>query len=146
MAKYIIQHRRGTTQQWLNTGTILREGEIGIEYTDEEQSEARLLIGTKNGINALPFSPVSKIRTILLSADGWVGDTSPFSQVVAIEDITENSKIDLQPTTDVLAYLTDEEISLTASNNSGVVSIYALNYKPAIDITIQVSITEVIIE
>ena len=144
MAKYIIQHRRGTTQQWLNTGTILREGEIGIEYTDEEQSEARLLIGTKNGINALPFSPVSKIRTILLSADGWVGDDSPFSQVVDIEGITNNSKVDLQPTTEILSYLSDEEITLTTTNEAGVVRVYALGSKPTIDITIQISITEVI--
>lgn len=144
--KFIIQHRRGTTEQWLNTGVVLREGEIGIEYADDEQSEVRLLIGTKNGRNALPFSPVSKIRTIVLPADGWTGDTSPFSQVVDIEDVTKNSKIDLQPTTDILKYLNDEEISLTASNDSGVVYIYALNYKPTIDITIQASITEVIIE
>ena len=31
MAKYIVQHRRGTTAEWLSIGTVLREGEIGIE-------------------------------------------------------------------------------------------------------------------
>ena len=144
MAKFITCHRRGTTKQWLNKGIILREGEIGIEYADEEQSTARLLIGTKNGRNALQFAPISKIRTIPLPANNWSGDTSPFSQVVIVEHITENSRIDLQPTTDILTYLNYEEISLTAYNDSGVVYVYALNYKPTIDIAIQVSITEVV--
>ena len=81
-----------------------------------------------------------------MPADGWVGNNSPFSQVVKIDDVTKDSKVDLQLTTDILSYLSDEEISLTISNNSGVVTVYALNAKPEIDITIQVSITEVIIE
>ena len=142
--RYIVQMRRGTTQQWLDTGTVLREGEIGIDYADDKQSAARILIGTKNGVNALPFSPVSKIRTISLPADGWVGDDSPFSQVVDIEGITNNSKVDLQPTTEILSDLSDEEITLTTTNEAGVVRVYALGSKPTIDITIQISITEVI--
>ena len=146
MGRFIYKHRRGTTDQWKETGVKLYEGEIGVEYADENQTKARILIGTKNGINTIPFLPVIKIRTILLPADGWVGNNSPFSQVVAIEDVTENSKVDLQLTTDILSYLSDEEISLTISNNSRVVTVYALNAKPEIDITIQVSITEVIIE
>ena len=146
MGHFIYKHRRGTTDQWKETGVNLYEGEIGVEYADEDQTKVRILIGTKNGINTIPFLPVIKIRTILLPADGWVGNNSPFSQVVAIEDVTENSKVDLQLTTDILSYLSDEEISLTISNNSGVVTVYALNAKPEIDITIQVSITEVIIE
>ena len=143
MAKYIVQHRRGTTAEWLNIGTVLREGEIGIEYADEEQSEVRLLIGTKNGINALPFSSVSKIRRILLSVDGWVGDASPFSQVVSIEGVTKNSKIDLQPTPDQLAQLQDDEASLVVENNDTSVTVYAIGEKPSIDLTLQCVITEV---
>ena len=146
MGRFIYKHRRGTTDQWKGTGVNLYEGEIGVEYADENQTKARILIGTKNGINVLPFLPVVKIRTISLPADGWVGNNSPFSQVVKIDDVTKDSKVDLQLTTDILSYLFDEKISLTISNNSGVVTVYALNAKPEIDITIKVSITEVIIE
>ena len=146
MGHFIYKHRRGTTDQWKGTGVNLYEGEIGVEYADEDQTKARILIGTKNGINILPFFPVVKIRTISLPADGWVGNNSPFSQVVKIDDVTKDSKVDLQLTTDILSYLFDEKISLTISNNSGVVTVYALNAKPEIDITIKVSITEVIIE
>ena len=146
MGRFIYKHRRGTTEQWKETGVNLYEGEIGVEYADEDQTKARILIGTKNGINILPFFPVVKIRTISLPADGWVGNNSPFSQVVKIDDVTKDSKVDLQLTTDILSYLFDEKISLTISNNSGVVTVYALNAKPEIDITIKVSITEVIIE
>lgn len=143
MAKYIVQHRRGTTAEWLSIGTVLREGEIGIEYADEEQSEVRLLIGTKNGINALPFASVSKIRTISLPADGWIGDASPFSQDVSIEGVTKNSKIDLQPTPDQLAQLQDDETSLVVENNDTSVTVYAIGEKPSIDLILQCVITEV---
>lgn len=144
MAKYIVTHRRGTSKQWAETKTKLYEGEIGIEYSDDEQSEARILIGTKNGRNALPFQPVSKIRMISLPSDKWVGDISPFSQEVIIKGITQNSKVDLQPTAELLAYLSDEEITLTTSNSDGFIQVHAINNKPSIDITIQCVITEVI--
>ena len=144
--KYIVQHRRGTTKDWTDTGLSLNEGEIGIEYNDETQTQARLLIGTKDGRNALPFAAVSKIRTITLHKDNWEGTMSPWTQVFekgTIDGVTENSKIDLQPTTELLAYLVDEEITLLAENNGGTVTVVALNWKPDIDITIQATIVEI---
>lgn len=146
--KFIVQHRRGTTSQWANSNVVLREGEIGIEY-NEDKTMARLLIGNEEGRDALPFASVSKITNIVLLADNWVGDTTPYSQVLAygtINGVTANSKIDLQPNATLLEYLQDEEISLVAQNNNGKVTIYALNAKPTIDITIQATVTEVIIE
>ena len=124
MGRFIYKHRRGTTDQWKGTGVNLYEGEIGVEYADEDQTKVRILIGTKNGINILPFFPVVKIRTISLPADGWVGNNSPFSQVVKIDDVTKDSKVDLQLTTDILSYLFDEKISLTISNISTVLIIW----------------------
>ena len=146
--KFIVQHRRGTTSQWANSSVVLREGEIGIEY-NEDKTMARLLIGNEEGRDALPFASVSKITTITLPAANWVGDDTPYSQVLAygtISGVTTNSKIDLQPNANLLEYLQEEEISLVAQNNNGKVTIYALNAKPTIDITIQATITEVIIE
>lgn len=143
MGRFIYKHRRGTIDQWKETGVKLYEGEIGVEYADEDQTKVRILIGTKNGINALPFLPVSKIRTISLPADNWSGDTSPFSQVITIEDVTENSKIDLQLTPEQLTWFQDEEISLTTKNENKNIIVYAIGYKPSVDFTIQSDLGEI---
>lgn len=34
MNKFLLQHRRGTTDKWMNSNVILRDGEIGIERCD----------------------------------------------------------------------------------------------------------------
>ena len=45
MAKYIVQHRRGTAAQWASKDTIIpMEGELVIEI-DEESSLHKLKIG-----------------------------------------------------------------------------------------------------
>lgn len=146
--KYIFQHRRGTTDQWKSATSKLLEGEIGIEYSNDRTS-ARLLIGNADGMDALPFSAVIKIITLSLPASNWTGTLSPFSQVFeagTLNGVTKKSKIDLQPTTDLLTYLQDAEISLVATNDNGIVTVYAVGYKPDIDITIQATITEVNME
>lgn len=140
---YIIKHRRKTTSEWdAVSRSILHEGEFAIEYNDD-YTMARILIGGKNGVDALQFNPVSKIRSISLPVDAWVGENGPWSQVVRIDGVTANSKIDLQPNKELLAYLIDEEISLVAENNNSVVTIYALNNCPKVDMEIQATISEV---
>lgn len=137
MGRFIYKHRRGTTDQWKETGVNLYEGEIGVEYADEDQTKVRILIGTKNGINTIPFLPVIKIRTISLPADGWIGNNSPFSQVVKIDDVTKDSKVDLQLTPEQLIWFQDEEISLTTKNENKNIIVYAIGYKPSVDFTTQ---------
>jgi len=139
---YIIKHRRKTTSEWdAVSRSILHEGEFAIEYNDD-YTMARILIGGKNGVDALQFNPVSKIRSISLPVASWVEENGTWLQVVKIDGVTSNSKIDLQPNKELLAYLIDEEISLVAENNQGIVSIYALGYQPDRDIEIQVTIVE----
>ena len=82
-------------------------------------------------------------KTVSLPVANWVGDTSPYSQVVEIADITEKSKVDLQPTVEQLRMLQGYEISLIAVNDNGVITVYALNYKPTVDLEMQALITEV---
>ena len=140
---YIVKHRRKRTSEWdVVSRNIIQEGEFAIEYNDD-YTMARILIGGKNGVDALQFNPVSKIRYISLPADAWVGDNGAWSQVVRIDGVTTNSKVDLQPNKELLAYLLDEEISLVAENKDCVVTIYALNYKHEIDIELQATISEV---
>ena len=84
-----------------------------------------------------------KSANITLLATDWVGEVSPYSQVVNISGVTPTSKIDLQPTAAQLVELQDAEITLMAENNNGTTTIYALNKKPTINLTMQVLITEI---
>lgn len=88
-------------------------------------------------------SAKSKIVTVTLFANSWVGDTSPFSQVVTVNGVTENSKVDLLPTAAQIVELQDDEISLMTENNDGVITVWAIGDKPATDMEIQALITEV---
>lgn len=92
--------------------------------------------------NALANKPI-KMTTINLLASNWTGINSPYSQVVTVNGVTENSKIDLQPTPTQLIELQNDDIALMISNENGTVTAYALNYKPISDYTMQVLITEV---
>lgn len=142
---YIVKHRRGTSSQILAATKPIQEGEIVVEYSDD-YSKARLIIGTKNGYDALDFSSVSKIRTISLPVDAWEGVNAPYYQTFelgAISGITEKSKIDLQPSVEILNYLQKEKIILTSENNEGIVTFYAFGWKPTIDMQIQATISEV---
>ena len=84
-----------------------------------------------------------KLTTITMPASGWQGASSPYSQVVACNGVNVNSKLDLQPTAAQIVELADAEISLMASNNNGVVTVYSFYGKPSNDMTMQMLITDV---
>ena len=88
------------------------------------------------------YSTKPKSATITLLAANWVGDASPYSQVVTIADATANTMIDLLPTPAQLAELQANEITLMMVNDDGVVTAYALNAKPTQDYEIPIVITE----
>ena len=84
-----------------------------------------------------------KLSTITMYIDAWEGFDSLYSQVVACNGVNANSKLDLQPTPNQIVELQDAEISLMATNNNGVVTVYAIGDKPTVDYTMDVLITEV---
>ena len=100
--------------------------------------EERLFILEKNQ------SPKVISSVTLLSAN-WVGSASPYTQVVNIDGVTPYSKIDIQPSTEQLAIFHEKEITLVAENEDGVVTISCIGQKPMNDYTIQVTMTEVIV-
>ena len=143
MSKFILKHRRGTTEQWLTSDTIIYDGEIVVEKSDDGYARLKVGDGTKK-FSELPYmnmpgyALVTKKTNIELPAANWMGSSSPYSQTVEIVDITENSKIDLQVTPDQLTWLQDQEISLVAKNDNGSsVIIYAIGEKPTVDFTVQ---------
>lgn len=83
----------------------------------------------------------SKLADITLVSSAWKGATSPYSQVVAVAGISVNSKVDLQPS---VSQLRELHCILTAENNGGTVTVYAIGEKPTADITMQVTLSEVV--
>ena len=98
---------------------------------------------TLNGVTYKVESSVPTAKTVTLKADNWLGDTSPYSQVVAIGDVTSRTKVDLQPTVAQLDTLYAMSLGFYAVNEDGVVTVYAVGSKPTQDFVIQVTMTEV---
>ena len=78
----------------------------------------------------------------LLSAN-WVGDASPYSQVVTIDGVTEFSQVDLTPSIEQLVIFHDKDLAFVTENDDGVVTVYAIGQKPLDDYVMQVTLTEV---
>ena len=85
----------------------------------------------------------AKIAYVDLFASNWVGDSSPYSQVVEIDGVTENSQVDLTPSIEQLVVFYEKDLGFVTENEDGVVTVYAIGQKPENDYTIQVTITEV---
>ena len=87
-----------------------------------------------------------KVDSIKLESDAWVNseDGVYFTQVVAISDITENTKIDLNPTPEQLISIIDSGISMFVTNDNCVVTVYSIGEKPTEDMVIAVTKQEVV--
>ena len=107
------------------------DGSFHIDYTNAE------------GIVRRKQITASKTATIALPASGWTEATNIYSQIVAVDGATTNSKIDLYPTPEQLIELQSAGVALVAVNEDGIVTVYALNNKPTSDYSMQVTLTEV---
>lgn len=85
----------------------------------------------------------ARMATVTLLAEKWTGSDTLYSQVVELDDVTEFTKIDLQPSPEQLQELMAYEISLTAVNNDGIVTVYAIGSAPTVDYTMQAILMEV---
>lgn len=96
--------------------------------------------------NGVQGGSSSRISEVTLLASAWVGETSPYTQVVAIDGVTENSQVDLTPSDEQLEIFRQKELTLTTRNVGGVITVSAVGQKPQNDYTMQVTITEVAYE
>lgn len=87
----------------------------------------------------------ARIGNVTIFADRWIGENSPYSQVVEVSDVTENSQVDLTPSVEQLAIFHQKDLAFVTENDGGVVTVYAIGDKPTADYTIQVTITEVVV-
>lgn len=84
-----------------------------------------------------------KITEIHAYADSWKGAESPYSQVVEVDGISVNSKVDIQLSVDQMALFRGQDIAFTTENQDGTVTLYAIGDKPLADCVFQATITEV---
>ena len=124
----------------------------GVTLSVEETGDGVKVIATdRNGTttatvrNSASSGPSARIGYVTLLADNWVGEASPYSQVVEIDGVTENSQVDLTPSVEQLAVFYNKDLAFVTENRDGVVTVFAIGQKPQNDYTIQVTLTEVII-
>ena len=156
MARYIVQMRRGTAAQWKEKSTLIpQEGEIVIEL-DEENNLHKLKIG--DGIHTYAelaylmagdeivtqVLAEAKPRVVTVSlAETWNKDAEgKYSQVLALDTITEHSRLDLQPTADMLAEFKQLGLVFVTENNGGVITVYSVGNMPAKSYTMQATVVE----
>lgn len=123
---------------WINGAIQNIEVEDIISPEQEPSIEDRLLAIEQT------HSP-EIVRSVTLLADAWEGASSPYSQVVTIDGVTKYSKIDLQPDAEQLSIFYEKDVAFLAENENGVVTILCIGQKPANDYTLQVTMTEVIV-
>ena len=88
------------------------------------------------------------INSVTLSADRWTRDENDerhYTQVVEIDGVTPYSMINLQPSTEQLSIFYEKDLAFVAENEDGVVTVSCVGHKPLNDYTIQITITEVIV-
>lgn len=132
-------------------GVILRDSK-GVKHTLKVDENGVLSLGSITEevkaalvaavIAALPTNNV-RLADVELLADKWVGDQSPYHQVVSVPTVTSNTQVDLTPSAEQLAVFHNKDLAFVTENDDGVVTVYAIGQKPANDYIIQATLTEV---
>ena len=86
----------------------------------------------------------SKLTIIHAAVADWKGGTSPYSQVVQVDGISLNSKVDIQISPDMLGQLYNQDIVFTTENRGGEVTLIATGDRPAVDCEFQATVSEIV--
>lgn len=84
-------------------------------------------------------------KAITLYGDKWTSaDSYQHYQVVPLEGVTTKTRVEIQPTPELLQLLYLVSLGLYVENIEGVVRVYAIGTNPAgVDLEIQLTMTEV---
>ena len=83
------------------------------------------------------------LGSITLVAGGWSG-SGPYAQTAALAGLPAAALVNLQPTAEQLMLLQQQGVTvLTAANQDGVLTVYALGAAPQDELTLQVTLTPV---
>lgn len=82
--------------------------------------------------------------TLTLTAAGWTGSASPYTQGVTITGGTATSQADIQAdATAIQQMLDDGTNAIYIANNNGTFTAYAVGEKPTADLSVQVTVYDV---
>ena len=98
---------------------------------------------TNEKLNNTAMTP--RLTNVNIIASGWQGTSSPYFQRITCNGVNTKSMVELRPSPEQIEVLQEDEISLMAVNNDGLVTIYAIGDKPSYNITMQVIITDITI-
>lgn len=156
MAKFIVQLRRGTKEEWETVGKdiIPLDGELVLE---DDNGTPRLKIGNgKDVYGKLSYmsadsfvQPKPASITLYAGEEKWIKDSdNRWYQVVNVNNavVTPRSKIDLQPSAEQLTIFHEKDLAFVAENEDGVVSVYCVGQVPTNDYIIQATVMEVAID
>lgn len=117
------------------------KAQVGLGSVDDTSDINKpVSAAQQNAINACKV----KKTGVTLTAAGWEGTASPYTQTVTLSGITANSKVDIQMDATSLGVLIDSGTSaIWMENNNGTITAKVLGEKPSADMTVQVTITEV---
>lgn len=131
--------------QWENEDTLKLFSEGSITKVDYAETAGN--VPTTEEIIAIVDARINaskpKTTMVTISASDWTGLNSPWSQVVTINGVTANSKLDLLPNATQIVSLQDSETALMLQNDGEDVIAWAIGNKPTEDYIMQVLITEV---
>ena len=156
MAKYIYKHRRGTISQWADhLTTIPHEGEIVIEIDDvnglhklkigdgiRTYGELAYLQAGDEIVTQVLNQVMPRIVTVELTVDWSQASDGKYSQTIALDNVTANSRLDLQPTADMIAEFKQLGLTFVTENNGGTITIYSVGNMPTKSYTMQATIVE----
>lgn len=118
----------GTVEEWLES--------LKYKLTESDKERIAEMVAQTLKANV-------RIGYVELLADNWIGETSPYSQEVTIDGVTENTQVDLTPNVEQLSIFHHKDLAFVTENDNGVVTVYAIGQKPELNYTIQVTLSEV---
>lgn len=82
--------------------------------------------------------------TLTLTAAGWTGSASPYSQGVSITGGTATTQVDIQADDTVIQQMLDDSTNaIYIKNENGTFTAYAVGEKPTADLSVQVTVYDV---
>ena len=110
-----------------------------VAWVDSDAEDDEVYLLTKEDL----AKTRGTLTDVQLIASRWEGDLSPYSQVIAIDGVTENSMVDILWNKNQYEEFRNKDIAFVAENEGGVVTVYAIGQKLLNDYTVQALITEV---
>lgn len=133
-----VERRDGMTQTE-KISLQLFEGTDNFDYKVLNENWQKIDDVMNDGVSANNV----RIADVTLIAGAWMGETSPYSQVVTIPTVTNKTQVDLTPSVEQLSIFYNKDLAFVTENDNGVVTVYAIGQKPENDYIIQATLTEV---